>query len=144
MSVPKDKRKQGELAVNVAARGACNYVLRITENRKKFPEAHQDLVELLRRTAIDIDLKCWRANNTIVGRNEQAYHGRLRLEEEAAKLCMDILELINITKPLVHMDGKRYRYLVTQYAGLRKMIRAWYKSDRDRLKPKRETDGDVG
>ena len=111
MSVAKDKRGIGHLAVNTTARGICLHILKITENKKKFPEAHADLVATLRRMALEIDLKCWRATNIVVDNSEKLYQPRLQLEWEAAVRCTDIIELINIMKPIIHMDNKRYLFI---------------------------------
>lgn len=134
MSVPKDKRDMGQLAINTTARRICTHVLRITGNDKNFPPDQQWFLNRLRETALNIDLKCWRANNIYV-KSESDYHNRSTLQKEAGDDCTDMLELINISKPLFHMSTKRYRYLTDQYAELRKDIRNWEKSDRRRYMP---------
>ena len=134
MSVPKDKRANGELTINTFARRICTHVLQITANEKNFPQGQEWFLNRLRETALGIDLNCWKANNIYVT-SEQLYNKRLELEAEAGDACTDMLELINIAKGLYHMPSKRHRYLTDQYVELRKNIRNWYKSDRDRLKP---------
>lgn len=136
MSVPKDKRDTGELAINTEARRICTYVLKITGNEKNFPKEQEWFTNRIRDIALDIDLKCWKANN-IYASSDALYEKRLALEAEAGDLCTVMLEQINIAKSLYHMDTKRYKYLTDQYVGLRKRIRNWYKADRDRLKPQR-------
>ena len=89
----------------------------------------------LREIALHIDICCWKANNIYVNNSEFLYEKRLKLEAEAGDSCTTMLELINIGKQLYHMTTKRYLYLTNQYVELRKKIRNWYKSDRDRLKP---------
>ena len=135
MSVPKDKRDEGELAVNTVARSICVHILNITGNEKNFPVTQSHYITMMQDLAIQIDLDCWKANNILVGDSERYYRDRLELQDKAAGECTDMLELINIAKPLFHMNSKRYKYLTTQYAKLRKMIRAWHKSDQGRLKP---------
>ena len=135
MSVPKDKRNEGQLAVNTAARAICVHVLKITGNEKNFPPDQEEFAQKLRDIALQIDLDCWNANNIKVGSSEKLYRDRLDLEEKAARECTDMLELLNIAKPLYHMSSKRYKYLTDAYVRLRKMIRNWYQSDRDRLNP---------
>lgn len=134
MSVPKDKRSDGELSINTEARSICTHVLRITGNENNFPKDLEWFTDRLRQTALDIDLNCWRANNIFVS-SEAMYQKRLMLEAEAGDACTIMLELLNIAKGLYHMQTKRYKYLTDQYAALRKHIRNWYKSDRERLKP---------
>ena len=120
MSVPKDKRTEGELTINTEARRICTHVLRITGNEKNFPKEQEWFTNRLREVAISIDLNCWKANNIYVS-SEALYNKRLSLEAEAGGLY--------------HMPTKRYKYLTDQYVELRKHIRNWYKSDRERLKP---------
>lgn len=135
MSVPKDKRAEGELTINTMARSVCVYVLKITENEKNFPPEQMWFNNHFREIALYIDICCWKANNIYVNNSEFLYEKRLKLEAEAGDSCTTMLELINIGKQLYHMTTKRYLYLTNQYVELRKKIRNWYKSDRDRLKP---------
>lgn len=135
MSVPKDKRTEGELAINSEARGICKHLLQILGNEKNFPKEQEWFTNRLRETALDIDLKCWKANNIRVDKSEELYTKRLGLQAEAGDECTEMLELLNVAKGLYHMPSKRYYGLTDQYVGLRKHIRNWYKSDRERLKP---------
>lgn len=134
MSVPKDKRTEGQLIINTEARRICTHVLRILGNEKNFPKEQEWFTDKMREVAIGIDLKCWKANNIYVS-SEALYNKRLSLEAEAGDACTEMLELINIGRGLYHMPTKRYKYLTDQYVELRKHIRNWYKSDRERLKP---------
>ena len=134
MSVPKDKRTEGQLTINTEARRICTHVLRILGNEKNFPKEQEWFTDKMREVAINIDLKCWKANNIYVS-SDALYSKRLSLEAEAGDACTEMLELINIGKGLYHMPTKRYKYLTDQYVELRKHIRNWYKSDRERLKP---------
>lgn len=70
MSVPKDKRTEGELAINTEARRICTYVLRITGNDKKFPKEQEWFTNLLREKAIGIDLNCWKGTTKAYGQKE--------------------------------------------------------------------------
>ena len=99
MSVPKDKRSAGQLAVNVEARSICAYVLKITENEKYFPKEQSWFTEKLKQTAINIDISCWKANNIYVS-SEALYQKRLALEAEDGDACTVMLELINIGKQI--------------------------------------------
>lgn len=135
MSVPKDKRTEGQLTVNIMARNICIYVLKIVENQKNFPLEQIWFNNHLREMALHIDVCCWKANNIYVGDSQMMFEKRMKFEIEAGDSCTTMLELINIGKQLYHMPTKRYKYLVDQYVELRKKIRNWYKSDRERLKP---------
>ena len=135
MSVPKDKREEGELTINSEARGLCKHLLQILGNEKNFPKEQEWFTNRMRETALDIDLKCWKANNIYVDKSEELYAKRLGLESEAGDECTEMLELLNVAKGLYHMPSKRYYGLTDQFVDLRKHIRNWYKSDRERLKP---------
>ena len=135
MSVPKDKRSEGELVINIMARNACAYVLKIMQNQKNFPLEQIWFNNHLRETALRIDMYCWKANNIYVCESQELFQKRINLEIEAGDSCTTMLELINIARQLYHMPTKRYKYLVDQYVELRKKIRNWYKSDRERLNP---------
>lgn len=135
MSVPKDKRTDGELAINREARGICTHLLKILGNEKNFPKDQEWFANRMRGVALDVDLKCWKANNIYVDKSEDLYRKRLGLEAEAGDECTEMLELINIAKGLYHMPSKRYYNLTDQYSRLRKRIRNWYKSDQERLRP---------
>lgn len=134
MSVPKDKRTEGQLTINTEARRICTHVLRILGNEKNFPKEQEWFTDKMREVAIGIDLKCWKANNIYVS-SEALYNKRLSLEAEAGDACTEMLEIINIGRGLYHMTTKRYKYLTDQYVEMRKHIRNWYKADRERLKP---------
>lgn len=137
MSVPKDKRKIGELAVNTAARSICTHILKITGNDKKFPPDQLEYTNRMRDLALQIDLDCWEANNIRVGNSKEKYDDRLRLQEKAKRECTNMLEMINIAQPLYHMSTKRYEYLTEQYTNLRSMITSWEESNKRRLNPER-------
>lgn len=135
MSVPKDRRDEGELAVNTMARNICTYILQIIGNPKNFSPEQMWFNNYLRQTALHIDLCCWRANNIFVGKSQELFEKRMKFEIEAGDSCTIMLELINIGRQLYHMPTKRYKYITDQYVGLRKKIRNWYKSDHERLNP---------
>ena len=49
------------------------YTLHITANPKHFDPAHADIVQMIRKLAVGICVKCWRANNIKVNGNERRY-----------------------------------------------------------------------
>ena len=91
MSVPKDARKEGTLTVNVAARAICTHVLHITANQNRFPPDQWHFIQIMRNTAIDIDMKCWKANNIYVGNSMPLYEKRMALEAVAGAQCTAML-----------------------------------------------------
>ena len=135
MSVPLPKRDPGELNVNTLARAMCVYTLRITANPKTFPPDQASYTELLRRTAIQIHVLCWRANNIKVN-DDQRYRDRIEAQARAADLCNDLYAMIEVAKPLFHLSSRRTVYWQNQVVNVRNHIRGWHDSDAKRLKPK--------
>lgn len=61
------------MAINSEARGLCKHLLQILGNEKNFPKEQEWFTNRLRETALDIDLKCWKANNIRVDKSEELY-----------------------------------------------------------------------
>lgn len=135
MSVPVNKRTQGELEVNVLARELCAYTLKITANEKHFPTDQKTFTEKIRDAAIDIYTMCWEANNIKVDNRMDRYLRRIELQELAADKCNTLCILIEIAKPLFHLSSKRTAYWIDKTVKLRAVIRSWANSDLKRLKP---------
>lgn len=136
MSVTVDNRGQGELVVNTKARSLTVYTLVILENEKWFPQSQKAFITKLQDCVIEIQAKCWEANNIKVQDNAERYALRMKLQDEAASLCNRMMMLIETAKPLFHLESKRVRYWIKQTKELRDVIRGWHEKDMERLKPK--------
>ena len=136
MSVPVGQRSEGELVVNTKARKLAVYTLKILENEKYFPRKQAAFISKLQNCAIEIVALCWEANNIKVGNSEERYTERIRLQDKAASLCNRMCALIEIAKPLFHLESKRVRYWIGLTVEVRTMIRSWRDNDIQRLKPK--------
>ena len=135
MSVPVPKRGHGELEVNTKARNLAVYTLRILANPKHFPQDQAAFIETIRETTLEISALCWEANNIRVEDDPARYERRIQKQDEAADLCNRLCHLIEIAKPLFHLDTKRVRYWIGLANELRGLIRGWRKKDVQRLKP---------
>lgn len=135
MSVPKDCRTEGVLNVNVKTKDLALYTIRITGNPKWFPQEQQRYIELLQRTALNIYVLCWRANNIKVGKSRDLFDDRMGFQIQAINLCNDMQALIELAKPLFHLTSKRTRYWVKSTVEVRGLIRGWHESDMNRLRP---------
>lgn len=134
-SVPVEERDEGTLRVNTAARNMAAYTLHITANPKHFDESHKDLILMIRKLAVGICVKCWRANNIKVGKNERRYIDRITLQEQAADDCNDLCCLIELAQPVFHMTTRRKCHWKHQVEEVRNIIRGWHDKDVQRLKP---------
>jgi len=132
MSVPVNQRSQGKLEVCVKALDLASYTLKITANRKIFAEELQrSLTDKITGTALDIWTNVWTANNVLV-KEEGDLDERLRLQQEAARLCNILLSLIELAGKVFHLTSKRVAYWTGKTVEVRNLIRAWRESDRKR------------
>ena len=132
MSVPVNQRSESKLEVCVKARELACYTLQITKNKKIFVEEYQDAItNKIIRVALDIHMCVWAANNILVNSKED-FATRHALQDKAALDCNILLSLIDIAKPLFHLDTKRVIYWGRNTVNVRNMIRAWRDSDRKR------------
>jgi len=135
LSVPVGKRSEGELVVNTKARKLAVYTLKILENDKYFPRSQSVFIAKIQNCVIEIVSLCWEANNIKVGNNEDRYAERIRMQDRAASLCNRLCVLIEISKPLFHLESRRVRYWINLTVEVRNKIRAWRDNDARRLKP---------
>lgn len=135
MSVPKGQQADGKLLVNELARDLAVYTIQITSNQKVFtPQFQTALTNEIVRTATSIHKFAWTANNIMVrapnGREQYAL--RRKNQEMAAAECNNLISLIDIAKPLFHLDTKRCRYWGKKTLEVRNKIRGWMESDAKR------------
>ncbi len=135
MSVPVPNRSRGELEVNTKARELTVYTLRVLSNEKWFPQAQSKYADMIRECVLDIQSKCWEANNIKVDGDRTRYQRRINLQDEAADRCNSLCMLVETAKPLYHLRSTRVRYWITQAVALRQIIRGWREENAKRLKP---------
>lgn len=132
MSVPKGQQSDGKLLVNELARDLAVYTIRITSNPKVFfPQYQTAITNEIIRCATNIHTHAWTANNVMV-RNKEQYSMRRKYQELAALECNNLISLIDIAKPLFHLDTKRCRYWGGLTIEVRNKIRGWMESDAKR------------
>lgn len=135
MSVPKGQQADGKLLVNELARDLAVYTIQITSNPKVFlPQFQTALTNELVRTATNIHKFAWTANNIMVRapNGREQYTLRRENQEMAAAECNNLISLIDIAKPLFHLDTKRCRYWGKKTLEVRNKIRGWMESDAKR------------
>lgn len=136
MSVPVNQRGQGKLEVCTKARDLAVYTIQITKNKKVFSEEYQEAItDDIIRTAVSIHMLVWTANNILVDSSGDLEE-RIALQEQASRQCNVLLSLIDIAKPLFHLDTRRVMYWGQKVVDVRNLIRAWRASDIKRYAPK--------
>lgn len=84
MAVAEGERSQSKLEVIVRALDLATYTIRITNNQKIFlPEYRSSLTDDIIRTAKDIYIDAWTANNILV-KSADDWKMRKALQERAA------------------------------------------------------------
>ena len=132
MSVPVNKRAKGKFEVLIKARELAKYTIEITKNTKVFkPEYQTALTDDIIRTAKNVFIKCWTANNIRVNTKEQAEE-RNRLQYEADQDCNNLLALIDLAKVIYHLKSKRIKFWAEKTIVARTLIREWRNSDSKR------------
>lgn len=133
--VPKGKQKEGKLLVSVMAREMVVHTLQITANEKVFiPKFQTALTNRIIDTSIQIHKCIWSANNINVCGNdsEYRYKCRKRLQEQAINECENLLALIDIAKPLFHIEGRRIVYWSKLVINVKVKTQSWKESDTKR------------
>lgn len=130
VAVPESKRGTGKFDVLIKANDLTVYTIRITKNPKNFaPEYQTALTDDIIRTAKDIYVKCWTANNIKVGEDAEKWKERKRLQEEAARDCNNLLALMQIAKTLFHLETRRVKHWGKKTIEVRNRIRDWKDGD---------------
>lgn len=134
MSVPEGKRSQSHLEIFVKAKNLASYTIKICCNENVFlPQYQNAITNDIMRSAKDIYIKCWNANNIRVVDNE-TYRERHKLQKEAHNECNNLLALIQIAGSVFHLKNKRLKHWGEMILECRNMISKWGSSDNERYK----------
>ena len=117
------------------ARELAVYTIQICKNKKVFlPEYQSALTDDIIRTAKDIYINAWTANNIRVTEKnkKELWAWRSKLQRQAILDCNNLLALIGLAYPLFHLKGKRIEYWSEQTLKVRNYIKKWRESDVDR------------
>ena len=129
MSVPVNARKEGKMEVFLRCRDLCKYTLEITANEKHFPPKYQEvLTKRICEYAISIHTCAWKANNIRVS-DEYTYKERHGLQAMSIASCYELLSLMDIAKPLFHLETRRVMFWTGLILETRKLLRAWRDAD---------------
>ena len=117
------------------ARELAVYTIQICKNKKVFlPEYQSALTDDIIRTAKDIYINAWTANNIRVTEKnkKELWAWRSKLQRQAILDCNNLLALIELAHPLFRLKGKRIEYWSEQTLKVRNYIKKWRESDVDR------------
>ena len=130
MSVAEPLRHKGRLEVHVKAQFLASYTAQILKNTKVFdPEVDPDLIERIRKCAVDIYVKSWQANKINAETNSVNRRMRYQLQEESILLCDEMHVCIGIAKKDFHLRRRRMKYWSGQITDIRNLLQAWKESD---------------
>lgn len=133
MSIPESQRGEGRFAVLIKAQQLAIYTIKICCNKNVFlPEYQSALTDDIIRTAKNIFIRCWTANNIRVGSDGEKRRERRRLQEQAANDCNNLLALMQMAQTLFHLKLKRIKYWGQNTLEVRGLIRGWIESDTKR------------
>lgn len=132
MAVAEGERSQSKLEVIVKTLDLATYTIRITNNPKVFlPEYRSSLTDDIIRTAKDIYIDAWTANNVLV-KTADDWKIRKALQERAARNCNNLLALMQMAKSVFHLKSKRVKYWGEKTITVRGYIRDWRDGDSQR------------
>lgn len=117
------------------ARELAVYTIQICKNKKVFlPEYQSALTDDIIRTAKDIYINAWTANNIRVTEKnkKELWAWRSKLQRQAILDCNNLLAQIGLAYPLFHLKGKRVEYWSEQTVKVRNYIKKWRESDIER------------
>ena len=134
MSVPTGRRQENKFEVFLEAQALTVYTIKICCNKKVFlPEYQSAITDDIIRTAKDIYVNIWQANNILVKKKAHAVK-RLELQREAAMQCNNLIALMQIAKTVFHLSSKRIKFWGASTIKVRGLIRAWAEADKKRYK----------
>lgn len=134
MSVPESQRGKGKFDVIINALYLAQYTITITKNKNTFlPEYQSALTDDLIRSAKDIYINAWKANNIRVTSQED-WKERKHLQELSILECNSLLATMQLAKKVFHLKSKRIKHWGELTIKARDGIRAWKESDTKRYK----------
>lgn len=130
-----DTPQNRQLEAAWEARELALYTIQICNNKNIFlPEYQSSLTDDIIRTAKDIYIHVWTANNIRVTGSErkELFAYRSKLQCRAIWDCNNLLALIGLARPLFHLKGKKVKYWSEKTLKTRNYIKKWKESDQDR------------
>lgn len=134
MSVPEGKRGESKFEVILKAQELAEYTIQICCNPNVFlPQYQNALTNDIIKSAKDIFINCFSANNVLVKRKED-FTQRQNYQKYARNECNNLLALVQIAYKLFHLKTKRVKYWGQKIIEVRNLIQKWQEADSNRYK----------
>lgn len=133
MSVVAGKRGEGDLKVITVSGDLCDYTLQITSNEKHFPKRYRwNITNRILQITFDIDDHIIYANSVYVREGDGSLLRRQTHQLEALELTNVLLRNIDRAYRRLGIDSDRIQYWTGLIKELQKLIRGWYRKDKER------------
>lgn len=139
MATPKHERNEKNdkttqtLDALVKAQELALYTIRICSNKRTFdPQFNNFMTQDVVNTAKDVYLLATQANNIMVQGDADRWRLRRSYQERAVAACNRLLGLIDLSKRLFNIRGRRIAFWSQLTVDARSLLRAWMESDRKR------------
>ena len=133
MSVVAGKRGEGELKVITVSGDLCDYTLQITSNEKHFPKRYRwNITNRILQITFDIDDHLIYANSVYVRPEDGSLLRRQTHQLEALELTNVLLRNIDRDYRRLGIDSDRIEFWTGQIKELQRLIRGWYRKDKER------------
>ncbi len=124
-----DTPQNRQLDACVKAKDLAVHTVKICQNKNIFlPEYQSALTDDIIRTAKDIYICAWTANNIRVN-TANDWTERKCLQKRSAIECNNLLALISIARTLFHLKNKKVTYWIELTVEARNYIKKWMESD---------------
>lgn len=111
----------------------CDYTLQITNTEKHFPKRYRwSITNRIVNTVIDIDDKLIQANAVFVREGDGSYLRRQTLQLEALELTYVLLRNIDRAYRRFGINSFNIDHWTGLITNLQRLIRGWYKKDKER------------
>ena len=133
MAVVAGKRGEGELKVITVSGDLCDYTLQITSNEKHFPKRYRwNITNRILQITFDIDDHLIHANSVYVRPEDGSLLRRQTHQLEALELTNVLLRNIDRAYRRLGIDSDRIEFWTGQIKELQRLIRGWYRKDKER------------
>ena len=133
MSVVAGKRGEGDLKVITVSGDLCDYTLQITSNEKHFPKRYRwNITNRILQITFDIDDHIIYANSVYVREGDGSLLRRQTHQLEALELTNVLLRNIDRAYRRLGIDSDRIEFWTGQIKELQRLLRGWYRKDKER------------
>jgi hypothetical protein len=115
------------------------HTLVITKNKNIFKEDFQkEIIDDINKTALDIYLTSRKANNIFVTVDNGNWRKRKTLQREVVDNCNRLIYLIDLSKRLFHLRGKKVYHWTKLAIETKALVIAWGKANYEKYEKKKD------